>query len=419
MNSGNALHILCTTLAVAAFTFTLAARTQAQTESVLYSFSGRSDGADPSGGLVADAAGNLYGTTFAGGDLSGCGGAGCGVVYKLSPSAGGWTETVLHSFTGGGDGANPASGVIFDAKGNLYGMASAGGKNDCPTGCGVVFQLSPTSNGWTEKPLYNFAGGTDGFAPYFGLTFDAAGNLYGTALSGGNLTDCPSHTYGCGVAFKLWHASAGWTYQVLYAFTDSDSSSPSSGLILDAKGQIFGTGSAGYGMVYRLIPQAGKTWTDEVLYEFQKPNGSSPGGLLMDTSGNLFGPTYYGGTGGGIVDCEDNQPGCGTAFQLRLTSSGYIEDVLYNFAGQDANPNGSLVFDAAGNLYGVDSVEVFELTRRNSNGPWKKTALHTFSSAGDGADPRGPVLLNSAGDIFGVTYAGGLSGYGTVFEITR
>ncbi|HEY6766355.1 MAG TPA: choice-of-anchor tandem repeat GloVer-containing protein [Candidatus Sulfotelmatobacter sp.] len=405
-------------LAVAAITFILAVRAQAQTESVIYSFSGGSDGANPSGSLVADARGNLYGTTFSGGDLSGCGGTGCGGVFKLSPSSGGWTETVLHSFTGGGDGSNPPSGVIFDSKGNLYGVASAGGKSACQGGCGVVFQLSPTSSGWKEKPLYTFGGGTDGFSPFYQLAFDAAGNLYGTTLAGGNLVNCASHTFGCGVAFRLTHESAGWQFRLLYNFTDSDSSSPSSGLILDGAGNLYGSGTAGRGgVVYQLSPAAHQAWKDTVLYTFDIANGYLPQGLTFDAAGNLYGPTSEGGTGGSITACQDERPGCGTAFKLSHSSSGWSESVLHNFTGQDADPNGSLVFDAAGNLYGADMADVFKLLR-GSNGVWKKAVLHTFGGTGDGSGPRGPVLLDKAGDVFGVTYSGGFSGLGTVFEIT-
>jgi uncharacterized repeat protein (TIGR03803 family) len=417
MKLRNALPLFSTALALAAITFSLAVRAQAQTESVLYSFSGAGDGANPNGGLISDAAGNLYGTAYEGGDLSACGGAGCGVVFKLSPNASGWTETVLHAFSGG-DGANPSAGLIFDTKGNLYGTASAGGRFTCQgAGCGVIFQLYPTSSGWKEKVLYNFGGSSDGFAPTFPLTFDAAGNLYGIAQTGGNTTNCSSFTYGCGVAFKLAHESAGWNFQALYAFTDSDSGGPASGLLLDATGNLYGTGSAGIGVVYELSPADGNTWKDTVIYSFVKPNGTLPQGLVFDAEGNLFGPTFYGGSGGGVIDCEDKQPGCGTVFRLSHASSGWSESVLHNFTGSDANPNGSFVFDARGNLYGADSVEVFQLSR-GSNGAWTKSSLHKFAGAGDGAGPRGPVLLNKAGDVFGATYSGGFSGKGTVFEIT-
>jgi uncharacterized repeat protein (TIGR03803 family) len=410
-------RFLSEVIAIAVLAFGLTVAAGAQTETVIYNFSGAADGSLPNGALISDASGNLYGTAFAGGDLSVCGGGGCGVVFKLSPSSSGWTETVLHTFSGG-DGANPSAGLVFDTKGNLYGTTSAGGRFTCQgAGCGVIFQLYPTNNGWKEKVLYNFGGSSDGSAPTFPLTFDAAGNLYGVAQSGGNTTNCSGFTYGCGVAFKLWHEFAGWRFQALYVFSDSDSSGPSSGFLLDAKGNLFGTGTYASGVVYELSPAANKTWKDTVIYSFIEPVGYLPQGLVFDAEGNLYGPTVYGGTGGGIIDCEDKLPGCGTVFKLTRGSSGWTESALHEFTGVDANPNGSLVFDAAGNLYGADSVEVFRLSR-GANGAWTKTALHTFGGAGDGERPRGPVLLNQANDIFGVTFTGGFSGAGTVFEIS-
>jgi uncharacterized repeat protein (TIGR03803 family) len=420
MNTRKASRISLAALALAALALAFTVCAQAQTESVLYSFSGGTDGANPNGGLIADSAGNLYGTAFAGGNLSACGGAGCGVVFKLSPSAGGWTETVLHTFTGNVDGANPGSGLIFDSKRNLYGTASAGGKSGCPqsSSCGVVFQLSPTSGGWKERVLYTFGGGTDGFAPYFRLTSDAAGNLYGTTLTGGNLVNCASHTYGCGVAFRLTRTNSGWSFHVLYNFTDSDSGAPESGLILDAGGNLYGSGTAGRGgIVYRLAPGEHGTWNDTALYTFDITHGYLPQGLTFDAYGNLYGPTFEGGTGGSLSQCQNQMPGCGTAFKLQHNNTGgFTEKVLHNFAGQDANPNGSMIFDATGNLYGADSRDAFKLSE-NSNGLWTKTVLHTFTGVGDGFHPRSPLLFDAAGNLFGVTYQGGGNGYGTIFEI--
>ena len=157
------------------------------TETVLYSFKARGDGAFPEAGLIADSAGNLYGTTEYGG-ASGCaGGAGCGTVFKLSPSG---TETVLYSFTGGSDGGTPRAGLIADSSGNLYGTTYQGAA--CPTapgftyGCGVVFKLAP---GGTETVLHSLAGVPDGALSYAGLIADSAGNLYGTTLEGGASID--------------------------------------------------------------------------------------------------------------------------------------------------------------------------------------------------------------------------------------
>lgn len=418
MNQKKTSHLSRAALALAAFTLTLAIGAQAQTESVLYSFSGGSDGGNPNGGIISDAAGNLYGTTFSGGNLSACNGIGCGVVFKLSPNSTGWTETVLHTFSGR-DGANPASALIFDADGNLYGTTSAGGTLTCyGAGCGVVYKLSPHIGGWTQRVLYNFGGGTDGFAPYYQLVADAAGNLYGTTLSGGTLVNCASHTYGCGTVYEISNnGGKSWPFHVLYSFSDSDSSSPASPLVFDPSGNLLGSGVGGSGgVIYRLSPTSGSTWKNTLLYFFGGANGNYPQGLV-DGGQNFYGVTYQGGAGGGLQLCNNLQPGCGTVFQLSVNSTEAGEAVLHNFNGFDANPNGSLIF-VKGILYGADSSDVFALSRPGDTGIWKKTVLHTFGGAGDGSSPRAPLLNDASGDFFGVTYQGGTSGKGTIFEIT-
>ncbi len=230
---------------------------------VLYNFTGGADGGDPVANLVFDAAGNLYGTTLVGGNLAGCSGAGCGVVFELSPtSSGTWTETVLHTFSGGRDGGQPFSALIFDAAGNLYGTASNSAGTACfDSGCGLVFELSPTGTGtWKEKVLHTFTGGGDGASPLAGVTMDAAGNLYGTTAGGGNLTGVCAPNEGCGVVFKLAPNSTGnWSETVLHRFSGGkDGSSPFSGLILDASGNLYGStyygGANGLGVIFETTP---------------------------------------------------------------------------------------------------------------------------------------------------------------------
>jgi uncharacterized repeat protein (TIGR03803 family) len=178
-------------------------------ETVLYAFTSRNGfhpdaGWQPNAGLIFDAKGNLYGTTAQGGNyLNGCSTSGCGVVFKVDPTT--RKETVLYKFTGGADGAGPRAGLIFDAKGNLYGTTYNGGNNvnSCDgsggSGCGVVFKVDPTTR--KETVLYTFTGGADGAGPTGGLIFDAKGNLYGTTYNGGDLNLC--YSGGCGVVFKL------------------------------------------------------------------------------------------------------------------------------------------------------------------------------------------------------------------------
>jgi uncharacterized repeat protein (TIGR03803 family) len=257
------------------------------TKTVLHYFvRGSSDGFGPSGGLIADSAGNLYGTTYdGGGAATGCGGSGCGVVFKLSPDG---TYTVLHTFTGS-DGANPATGLIADSSGNLYGTTVFGGGTACAQGCGVVFKVAPDG---TETVLYSFKGGTDGLYPAGRLIADSSGNLYGVAEGG---------ALGGGVVFKL---APDGTETVLYSFCSKPSCSDGEG-----------------------------------------PSGS----LIADSAGNLYGTTATGGGGGG--GCYP-AAGCGVIFKLAPDGT---ETVLYYFRGgsDGANPQGGLIADSAGNLYGT------------------------------------------------------------------
>jgi uncharacterized repeat protein (TIGR03803 family) len=185
---------------------------------VLHSFN-TVDGAGPYGALTLDAAGNLYGVTQGGGDPNVC--SNCGVVFQLVPTSGGWKENVVHYFSGGLDGWWPFGGVVLDTAGNLYGTTVYGGNTGCSTtaqGCGVVFELSPLSNGmWKKTALYVFSG-LDGAHPAAPVVFDSAGNLYGTTSEGdGHISDC--FGAGCGVVFELSPTSNGvWTETVLHAF---------------------------------------------------------------------------------------------------------------------------------------------------------------------------------------------------------
>jgi hypothetical protein len=265
--------------------------------------------------LIFDSEGNLYGTTRSGGDISACSSDGCGVVFELSPPSSGtgpWTETVLYTFAGGTDGAQPHAGLIFDSKGNLYGTTFAGGDTSAcagsttsPPGCGVVFELSPPSGGtrsWSETVLHTFTGGSDGGYPTAGLIFDTGPN-----------------SYGCGVAFELSPPSTGvgpWDETVLYSFIGpgvvSDGEYPDASLVLDAKGNLYGTTNGGglyealgYGVVFELSPPVGGSgpWTETVLCTFSSATGASPAaGLILDSNGNFYGTTSGGGsTLGGVA----------------------------------------------------------------------------------------------------------------------
>src|SRR3984885_2741843 len=293
--------------ALVAVILTLAAGAWAvDTQSTIYTFESRTDGASPMSGVIADGAGNLYGTTTAGGGAcTAITKKGCGTVFGLSPASGGtWTETILHAFTGGtSDGYSP-QGLVFDASGNLYGITGAGGTGTVcigGAGCGVIYELSPSSGGtWTETILYNFTGGTDGNEPWGSLVIDASGNLYGVTRAGGANLD--------GNIFELSPGSSGWTFTTLHSFATTGGYEPDSGVTLDAAGNLYGTTlrggdetgtwgcSAGCGVVYRL-GNSSTGWRYSQIYVFHGPGGYEPvSGVALDSAGNLYGTTFAGGT---------------------------------------------------------------------------------------------------------------------------
>lgn len=357
---------------------------------------------NPIGNLVRDTAGNLYGTTTAGG------GHGCGIVFKMKPNLDGtWTYSILYGFKGsvyGPDGCEPQAGVTVDKAGNLYGTTVAGGAN----AAGIVFRLKPNADGtWSERVLYNFELGSPQFA---GVVLDTAGNLYGTTYYGGS--------HGWGSIFKLVPSLDGsWSYSVLYSFEGEGASSgaePMAGLIFDAAGNLYGTASTsggpfGPGVVFRLAPNPDGSWTYSVLHSFSGADGENPqAGLIMDASGNLYGTTVNGG------GSECGGASCGVAF--KLTHDTWTESVLHSFTGgaDGMSPQAGLTFHA-GDLYGTTFEGatgcgvVFRLTPA-SNG-WSETVLHTF--LGCGCAPWAGLIFDPAGNLYGTTEAN----YGLVFEI--
>jgi uncharacterized repeat protein (TIGR03803 family) len=278
-------------------------------ESVLYNFctlTNCSDGDGPFGGpLIFDQAGNLYGTTAYGGNgLSFC--LGCGVAFRLTPNAdGSWSESVLYAFTGGTDGGGSNAGVIFDRAGNLYGTTTGGGA----FGAGTAFKLVPNAaRSWSESVVYSFTGGKDGGSPQAGLIFDQAGNLYSTTLSGGRHFACGDGN-GCGVVFKLTPSADGsWTESVLHTFTGGkDGRLPQAGLTFDPAGNLYGTTSyggdlsycgMGCGVVFKLGPTSTGGWKETVLHTFLGHPGAIPyAGLIFDAAGDIYGTTTTGGRG--------------------------------------------------------------------------------------------------------------------------
>ncbi|MGA3212465.1 MAG: Ig-like domain-containing protein, partial [Terriglobales bacterium] len=419
------------------------------TETILYNFCSTggtqcSDGVGPSGPLVFDSKGNLYGTASGGGnDTYG------GVAFELSPDgSGGWTEKVLYSFCVSmtspcADGAGPSGGLIFDSKGNLYGNAGDGAYSQ-----GVVFELSPPSSGsgaWTEKVLYSFCPAglpcTDGAGPSAGLVFDSKGDLYGTTSQGGaNQGACNlGGAIGCGVVFEV--SGSGET--VLHSFAGPDGSHSYGTLVFDSQGNLYGTtqyggttfsnsgDTEGYGVVFELSPPAGSgSWTVNVLHSFCNAgtasyctDGNGPlAGLILDSNGNLYGTTL----GGGGLDAY------GVAFEVSPPASGtgaWTESVLYAFSSPatiGAYPTSDLIFDAKGNLYGAAGSSgsrgggtVFELvsdliatttslaTSPNPSSQGQSVTMTATVKAVSGPTPGGTVKFASDGAVIGTATLNG------------
>jgi hypothetical protein len=277
------------------------------------------DGAYPEGRLTLGPDGALYGTTVKGGTVTGqCyrGNAGCGTVFSLKPQAPGfsnpmssWAETVLYQFQGGNDGVNPLGQIVFDEAGNLYGVTRDGGSADV----GTLYELVPSGAGWIESLIYTFSGGGDGSNPAGGLVSDQSGNLYGTTYDGGNLgCDAP---LGCGAVFQFVPSGSGWTENRLYAFSGQDGYNPLGDLILDDSGNVYGRtfgSNGGFPIVYMLY-QSGHNWNYDKIYGLPGGNGGglSPQGLTMDAAGNLYGATCTGGLyqQGYIFELQPGQSG--------------------------------------------------------------------------------------------------------------
>lgn len=400
-------------MAVTMLTLYVTQAAQAQTFTVLHAFSG-SDGAYPSAVPIFDRAGNLYGPTS-----SGTGDASNGTIYKVGPHGSGWVLSSLYHFQGGSDGAYPSSPVTFDQSGTAYSVTLNGGSDNCtPNGCGTIFKLRPPaafcrsiSCPWDETQLYAFPYGGNGDHPSGPLIFDQAGNIYGTAGGGSGL----------GIVYQLTPTAGGWTENILHVFGGHGDGADPNGLISDSAGNLYGTtyyagpSQPGCGTVYEMSP-SGSSWTFTVLYSFScyDPDGGYLyGRLAIDAAGNLYGTTNVGG-----------DQGDGTIFELSPQGGTWVHTVLYSFGAGGFSYPGTLVFDAAGNLYGVaDGVgdgAVFKLT--HSGNSWTYTTLHYFTGGSDGRGAVDTVVLDGSGNVYGASPQGGNDycqyGCGTLWEIT-
>ncbi len=411
----------------------------AQNVAFIYSFQGPPDGEYPDGGVIADAAGNLYGTTPQGGTNNCYGGAFfSGIVYELTPPVppgSPWTETILHTCDFSGDGLAPTGELIFDKAGNLYGTTGAGGTStNCTYGCGTVFELSPPSEPggeWTETILYNF---DSGVAPNGGLIFDKAGNLYGTTFSGGTGNCTMGGNVGCGIVFELSPPSmpgGTWTFTLLYSFLGGDDGAfPTDPVIFDSAGNLYGTtqyggGNLDTGTVFELTPSPGGTWSEVVLHSFGsvENDGLSPNSpLLLVVGGQLLGTTPAGGRGGS-----------GTAFSLRPPTSpggSWNYTILHHFGfGTDGRgPATGLALGSGGVVYGTTtrggtgmSGTIFKLVpfEAATASTMNESVLYNFTLVAGGLGPEGGSLLLSYGALYGTTYYRGKFSRGAVFRYGR
>ncbi len=415
-------------------------------EQVLYSFQDNADTQIPTSGVIFDRQGNLYGATEAGTVFQ---------LAPPAKKGDSWTETVLYTFKGkndNNDAMQPSGGLVIDGVGNLYGTTAYGGTGGCILlgilyGCGTVYEISPPqqkSGQWTETILYSFQSGNDGYYPWGSLTFDKAGNLYGATQFGGGKGNTCDAFYGgnCGTVFELCppkQKGGQWTEQILHSFAGgTDGAEPNGGLVLDSKGAVFGAtyiggaangnecGSTGCGTVFKLLPPTknGGFWTEEILHKFLGPDAAEPfAGLVLGKHGNLYGTTLGGGP-----------HGYGAIFELKNPQSeslAWTEQTLYSFSdGTDgAGPIGGVTFGAAGALYGTARYAhqwygtVYRLTPNLEAGTWTFDVVHGFEGSPDGASPGASLVPDKDGNLYSTTMRGGTGqacqgGCGAVFEVS-
>lgn len=389
---------------------------RAQTFQLIYQFAGGVSSQHPIAGVTVDARGNLFGTTAWGGGSR----TGSGTAYELQRTNSGFVFHMLHAFGNGVDGSFPWAGVTIGPDGSLFGTTYTGGT----TQNGVIYNLRPpatfcgsASCAWRESILYNFTRGSDGGDAQGGVVFDSHGNMFGSNVNGGSGN--------VGVVYEMTRSGSGWNYQVIYPFSNGQDGGNPGPLILDSAGNLYGPAAVGglpgcegfgCGTIFKLS-WSGTGWTEQTLYSFHdSADGSDPqGGVIMDASGNVYGTTCC-GTGT-----------AGTVFELSPAGGTWAFNLLYSYNGSGLGPQGNLVRDTAGNLYGASVFNgrfnegvVFKLTP--TTGGWIYTPIHDFTGGADGEWPEGGLAVDTNGNIFGTTYQGGLQncsdGCGVVYEIT-
>jgi uncharacterized repeat protein (TIGR03803 family) len=379
---------------------------------VLYHFGYGNDGHYPDTDLVPDAAGTLYGMTVQGGFWN------SGTVFRFQPEPVGWTLWTIYEFTSGPDGGQPYGGVTLDTAGNIYGTAVVGGDwTGCPEdGCGVVWRLQPDGlGGWVQDVIHAFQN-IDGYGPGGPLSFDAQGNLYGMTPGGGG--------FGMGTVFQLRPTPTGpWQHRVIHHFTGGEDGGGGSKarLLIEPDGTMYGVattgGAYGLGTAFRMAPVPGTGWEYEVLHAFRGiPDGIFPyGGLIKDAQGNLYGTTYY----GGVDDL-------GTVYRLSQVGGTWTSTVLHDFAGGNdgAYPISALAFGTNGAMYGTTSLggvsgdgTVFKMTK-NAAGVWRTKVVYAFDGS-DGELPYSGLIMDPVTqDLFGTAVHGGENGDGTIYRFS-
>jgi uncharacterized repeat protein (TIGR03803 family) len=412
-------------IAAAVFAATLVAmgtRAGYAQETLMWSFDVL-DGNGPQSELLPDGKGNLFGTTVAGGAYR------HGTVFELSPSAtalSDWSETVIYSFgqNGSADGQFPEYAMVFDSKGNLYGVAIEGGTKKS----GGIFELTPSGDGkWNEKMIYSFDNSSDdAFDPNGGLAIDREGNLYGALYGGGG-------TNSGGQIYELSPGAGGnWTPSVVYNFkgaSSGDGAQPQGTLAWDKDGNLYGTTllggtlAASDGTVFELTPQPGSSWSEKIIYNFkgEPDDGAQPvGSLIFDAEGNIYGATASGGT-------DD----VGTIYELKPSAGIWTDKILHSFIRDTSGPGdgefpvAAPVFDPVGNLYDVTTAgggtgsdgTVIRL-KPTAGDDWSESVVHRFGvNNGDGNEPMAGLLVDAEGNLYGTTTDGGAYGDGVAFEI--
>jgi uncharacterized repeat protein (TIGR03803 family) len=410
MGSTRCKRSMSKVLTISAAVVILACGAWAAAPQIIYSFAGGSDGEYVDSDLVIDGAGNLYGTSVQGGQF------GSGTVFQVTPTGDGSTHTVLYSFTGGADGGEPYKGVTLDSQGNLYGTAVTGGAGSCEGGCGVAYKLTNSGGVWTQTVIHTFTGGDDGSGPGSGLTVGWHGTIYGVTPTGGangqgvvyQLKPMPDGTYkltvlhaftggvdgaggsagrlllhsgslygvttagganGKGVAFEITPTHGVWQFTTLYAFKGQpDAGFPYSTLTMDVQGRLYGTtyydGAHNLGSVYQLTLRHDGTWREQVLYSFKggTDGSGSIGNVVIDRTGAIYGTTSAGG-----ASCN-----CGV---------------------------------------------IFKVTHR-FDGSWKETVRYRFKGAPDGAFAYNGMVGDSVGNFYGTTVHGGTTDDGVIYKLT-